>query len=100
MFPAVVLRQHRTGLAGPCGQGTAAKLAADDGETGDSHGETAGPGAAHRPSIMPDAGPRITAERRPALFGCLGAGQQDIAEDAALAAGPWRVRRARLKHPG
>src|SRR5215469_14767198 len=105
MLPAVVLRQHRTRLAGLGRQGTPAKLAANDGETGDGHGETAGPGAAHRPSIMPDTGPRITAGRwrrpaRGALFGRLGGGQQDIPEDAALAAGPRPVRHARLEHAG
>src|SRR5690349_7749169 len=55
MFPAVVLRQHRARLAGLGRQGALAQLASNGRETGDSHGETAGPGAAHRPSIMPDA---------------------------------------------
>src|SRR5215469_5328980 len=62
MVPAVVLRQHRARLARLGRKGALAKLASNGRETGNSHGETAGLGAAHRPLIMPDAGRWITAD--------------------------------------
>src|SRR6516165_3143709 len=53
-----------------------------------------------RPPPPGAPGPRPPVPQRVALLGRLGAGQQDIVEDAALAAGSWRVRQARLEHPG